>query len=198
VVDKEPDTMTDAVRSAIRYESLKKMKDQYKKESNKEETGRRWHDDRGRAPDKGRYVRAVNTDGHDSLDSQRQEEEMKSSVVAEVERRFKDMEKCIADTMTRAVTAAKTPAVPPLMPARESAPSVPVSRSPERPKIKQSNVTCYRCGETGHFASGCTGPLRCYKCRKDGHIARECQSSVSHQGNERARGRSGDSAGRPQ
>lgn len=35
-VDKEPDTMTDAAKSAIRQESLKKMKDQYKpnKESN--------------------------------------------------------------------------------------------------------------------------------------------------------------------
>jgi hypothetical protein len=44
--------------------------------------------------------------------AQRQEEDLKSSIAAKVENRFKDMEKCIAGTMTRAVAATKTFVIP--------------------------------------------------------------------------------------
>ncbi|MCI86545.1 cellular nucleic acid-binding protein [Trifolium medium] len=40
-------------------------------------------------------------------------------------------------------------------------------------------MTCFRCGEGGHYASEC-GNLEavpnCFNCRKPGHFARNCKA----------------------
>jgi hypothetical protein len=43
-------------------------------------------------------VRAVHTDEYDDVYAQRQEEVLKSSIATEVEKRFKDMERCVVLT----------------------------------------------------------------------------------------------------
>lgn len=49
-------------------------------------------------------------------------------------------------------------------------------------------VSCYRCGQSGHTGLACTGlraettgmgtPSSCYRCGEEGHFARECATSV--------------------
>merc|ERR1711873_346066 len=38
-----------------------------------------------------------------------------------------------------------------------------------RPKPKLKSVTCYRCGEAGHFQSGCTKTVQCSICKSNNH-----------------------------
>ncbi|XP_057439895.1 uncharacterized protein LOC130731637, partial [Lotus japonicus] len=46
--------------------------------------------------------------------------------------------------------------------------------SGSRPQNRE--VTCFRCGGTGHYANNCTRPPRCYNCNKSGHLATECKA----------------------
>lgn len=43
-----------------------------------------------------------------------------------------------------------------------------------------SNITCYRCGNSGHKAIGCTSikGIFCYRCNKDGYTVRNCPNCV--------------------
>ena len=51
----------------------------------------------------------------------------------------------------------------------------------------QCEVTCHKCGETGHFALGCARILNstgksCHICKQSGHFARDCNKSRSRSG----------------
>lgn len=43
-----------------------------------------------------------------------------------------------------------------------------------------SNITCYRCGNSGHKAIGCTSikGIFCYRCKKDGYTVRNCPNCI--------------------
>ncbi|MCI96559.1 cellular nucleic acid-binding protein, partial [Trifolium medium] len=38
-------------------------------------------------------------------------------------------------------------------------------------------LTCFKCGEEGHYATECRiQGLTCYNCQKPGHFARDCRA----------------------
>merc|ERR1711978_160893 len=68
---------------------------------------------------------------------------------------------------------------------------------------RRKSVTCYRCGEAGHFQSGCTKSMQCSICKSNNHCDsmhpknRENKSKVVRQkGEGRSRSQKEGSSGR--
>ena len=61
--------------------------------------------------------------------------------------------------------------------------SKPQGTGPGSPGVREE-VTCYRCGQQGHYAVNCRGKRVCYACKQDGHLAKDCgQANAGTTGN---------------
>ena len=55
-------------------------------------------------------------------------------------------------------------------------------RPEARDKGKSGKTICFRCGQEGHIATGCSTPAhhRCSKCGKQGHIRPACRQAIAN------------------
>ncbi|XP_061720239.1 uncharacterized protein LOC133527284 [Cydia pomonella] len=44
---------------------------------------------------------------------------------------------------------------------------------------KNNQQRCFKCGEPGHLASGCSSGIKCFRCNSYGHIGVDCKASIS-------------------
>ncbi len=186
IMDREPMSMSEAAKVAVRYEGIQKAEDQRKVD--------KWDDKSKSRP---AYIRTVNAEEKAKKRETKPtvyESEYERPIAREYESpviRQVNAEKDFVSEIVKAVTASLKQVNVPDEPNSQSSNFNPQS-GPMRRNINQSapnnqySGNCFNCGGRGHYVKDCKIPLKCHNCGRSGHMMRECRAPRrvnGHQGN---------------
>jgi hypothetical protein len=189
VLDDEPETMSDAARTALRWEGIHKTEDLWRRDtpvSGPSDAYRPRRDDQ-------RHVRALNVAEPDEL-------KFEKRLTGVLTSKLEQLTKAVTSEMARMASAVASSV-------QHVAPSANVEAQRDVMNIAYSPAAstnaasrglgpCYRCKASGHIARDCTASPKCFTCGGNGHLSHKCAQNGGQSGSGQGQGGSA-SAARP-